>query len=277
MGYERYYECKCDCGETTTVTLNYLKRKKNSIKSCGCLQRESVTTPLKNGDRFGQLVLIERIGTASYGDPIWKCQCDCGNTKNIATRSLVSGLTKSCGCYRNKRVYETISTDLTNQKFGKLTALYPIIGNNKSGGVTWHCKCDCGNEKDIVLSNLISGNTTSCGCLKISKGEYAISKILQEHNIDFIQEYTPKNLPFKGRFDFYIPTEKYFIEFDGQQHFENIKFFGGEKDFNKRIERDKIKNQWCKDNNIPLIRIPYTHYNNLCLEDLLLETSQFIV
>jgi len=38
-----------------------------------------------------------------------------------------------------------------------------------------------------------------------------------------------------------------------------------------------IKNQWCKNNNIPLIRIPYTHLQNLCLEDLQLETSKFII
>jgi hypothetical protein len=37
-----------------------------------------------------------------------------------------------------------------------------------------------------------------------------------------------------------------------------------------------MKNQWCLDNNILLIRIPYTHYNDLCLEDLLPETSKFI-
>ena len=42
-------------------------------------------------------------------------------------------------------------------------------------------------------------------------------------------------------------------------------------------ERDTYKNQWCKENNIPLIRIPYTHLNDLCLEDLLLETSKFII
>ena len=42
-------------------------------------------------------------------------------------------------------------------------------------------------------------------------------------------------------------------------------------------ERDIIKTQWCKDNNIPLIRIPYWHLKELKLEDLLLETSKFII
>ena len=45
----------------------------------------------------------------------------------------------------------------------------------------------------------------------------------------------------------------------------------------KLVKRDKYKNQWCKDNNIPLIRIPYTHLKDLCIEDLLLETSNYII
>ena len=49
-----------------------------------------------------------------------------------------------------------------------------------------------------------------------------------------------------------------------------------EEQFKKTQEHDKYKNQWCKNNNIPLIRIPYTHLKDLCLEDLLLETSKFI-
>ena len=42
-------------------------------------------------------------------------------------------------------------------------------------------------------------------------------------------------------------------------------------------KHDIIKNAWCLANDIPLIRIPYTHYDNLCLEDLQLETSKFII
>jgi hypothetical protein len=69
-----------------------------------------------------------------------------------------------------------------------------------------------------------------------------------------------------------ILINKYLIEFDGEQHHnQNSKF-----DYEYTHKHDLIKSQWCKDNNIPLIRIPYTHYDNLCIEDLLLETSQFI-
>ena len=53
--------------------------------------------------------------------------------------------------------------------------------------------------------------------------------------------------------------------------------WNNKENFLKTQERDALKNQWCKDNNIPLIRIPYTHLNDLKIEDLLLETSEYIV
>ena len=52
--------------------------------------------------------------------------------------------------------------------------------------------------------------------------------------------------------------------------------FDTEESFKKRQCHDKEKNKYCFDNNITLIRIPYIHYNNLCLNDLL-ENSQFII
>jgi len=56
--------------------------------------------------------------------------------------------------------------DLKGQRFGRLVALYDIRRRDSSGGVVWHCRCDCGNEVNVVRHHLISGNTTSCGCYR---------------------------------------------------------------------------------------------------------------
>lgn len=53
--------------------------------------------------------------------------------------------------------------DLTGQKFGRLTALYRL--HNITGKTKWLCACDCGNLKEVTLSDLKKGNTQSCGCL----------------------------------------------------------------------------------------------------------------
>lgn len=54
--------------------------------------------------------------------------------------------------------------DITGQRFGKLTGVELIERIN--GRAYWKCKCDCGNEAVILLSNLTMGITTSCGCAR---------------------------------------------------------------------------------------------------------------
>jgi len=88
-----YWNCVCDCGNKTIVRGAHLIS--GNIKSCGCL----VDTKLE-GKRFGKLVVIKDtcLRTSMGRHKIWECLCDCGNKKNISTKLLHSGSTKSCGC-----------------------------------------------------------------------------------------------------------------------------------------------------------------------------------
>ena len=72
-----------------------------------------------------------------------------------------------------------------------------------------------------------------------------------------------KNGTYPLKFDFYLPDYNCCIEYDGKQHFEPIDYFGGKNGFIKTQERDDIKNQYCKNNDIKLIRIPYTDLKKL--------------
>lgn len=58
-----------------------------------------------------------------------------------------------------------MTKDISGQRFGRLIAKYPTA-ERKNGKVVWHCKCDCGNEIDVTITYLTSGDTLSCGCLK---------------------------------------------------------------------------------------------------------------
>ena len=59
----------------------------------------------RTGQRFGRLQVIEDAGRRTKDRCIyWKCQCDCGVIKDISSRSLVSGLVVSCGCYHREIV-----------------------------------------------------------------------------------------------------------------------------------------------------------------------------
>lgn len=61
----------------------------------------------------------------------------------------------------------------------------------------------------------------------------------------------------KLAFDFYLPDLNICIEFDGQQHYISIDRWGGDNGLKTRQIRDEIKNKYCENNNIILIRIKY--------------------
>lgn len=113
--------------------------------------------------------------------------------------------------------------------------------------------------------HLIGQGCTSCNK---SKGQNKIRLILKSLNIEFNEEYkfencknykTNKKLPF----DFYLPTQNLCIEYDGEQHYKPFSKFGGIEAFAGVVERDKIKNQFCNDNKIKLIRISFKEFNNI--------------
>jgi len=109
------------------------------------------------GQRFGKLVAI-KFAYIENSRTYWKCKCDCGNECVILLSNLTHGNTKSCGC-----LHKESKRNITGRNFGRLTAIkFAYKKNNK---YYWKCKCDCGNECIVLLSNLTRGNTKSCGCL----------------------------------------------------------------------------------------------------------------
>lgn len=237
-----------------------------------------------SGQKFGRLTVIERARDYPVEGVHFRCICDCGKEIIVRRDHLKKGHTKSCGCYSKDNLIrynkEEASYNLIGQKFGKLTVIEKT-DKRDAGNIVWKCECDCGNIHYVRTSSLINGSVQSCGCKhseRNSKGELKISEILENNKINFIREKTFEDCQDRASlpFDFYI-NNQYLIEFDGIQHFLSVDHFGGEDKFKIQQEHDEIKNEYCKEHNIPLIRIPYTHLDYLCLEDLLLETSQFIV
>lgn len=130
----------------------------------------------------------------------------------------------------------------------------------------------CGHEYLVLPSNFLSGKR--CPQCASSKGEQAIVEYLVNKNIRFQQEYSFRDCRNKNSlpFDFYLPECNLLIEYDGEQHFYPIDFAGkgeewAEEHFKYRQQNDNIKNQYCKDNDIPLLRIPYWRLGDI--EDIL--------
>lgn len=228
--------------------------------------------PLKDltGKKFGRLTVLGRATDKDYVKPHWICRCDCGNTKIIYGYSLTSGTTQSCGCLSKEIISKVTLKDLSGQKFGKLTVLErDMTITGKGHHAKWICKCDCGNIISVGQQALTKQGQISCGCAK-SIGEYNIAQILRENNINFIKEYKFDNLKDKSslRYDFAILEHgkvTRLIEFDGNQHIDQSNHWYSED----LLKRDLLKNKYAKDNNIPLVRIPYSKRDIMILDDLL--------
>lgn len=225
---------------------------------------------------FDRLTVIQRVENANDGHARWLCQCECGNTTTVSSNVLKKGHTKSCGCLNKEAAANKAKKqykDLTNQQFGKLTAIEYLENS------LWKCECECGNKEFITTSHhLLSGNTRSCGCLR-SLGESVISKLLLEHEIEFIQQKQFDDAIYdetggKMRFDFYLPKENRLIEYDGIQHYESTGGWNDDNLFKINQARDKVKNEYALTHNIPLVRIPYWERDKITLEMILGSTYE---
>lgn len=110
------------------------------------------------GQVFGRLTALYPLEERKAGRTCWRCRCTCGNEVDVQTTLLMHGGTQSCGCLRDKH-----KKDITGMRFGMLTAVYPTE-KRQQNRVVWHCRCDCGGERDVMISTFLSGKVTSCGC-----------------------------------------------------------------------------------------------------------------
>lgn len=209
---------------------------------------------------------------------MFKVQCTlCSKVRNIRAHDLVfdNRITKRCECdsiynpytlYKgeelNKKLREKYK-DKLNKIYGFLLAL-DVESSNNNGTIV---KCKCmrdGKYIDLRASDVFQGRIKSCGCIT-SYGESLITDILDDNNIEYIREYSFSDLKDKHRlrFDFavFINDQIKLIEFDGRQHFDDKHTYfdlQGEDALKTARKHDNLKDSYCIDNNIPLLRIPYT-------------------
>ena len=215
--------------------------------------------------KFGRWTVMKITKINGRGFAI--CKCECGTVKPVNIINLTHNLTKDCGCGRKNKLRETFSKNLVGQRFGKLTVCELLNESNKFNRRIYRCKCDCGNEIIVPSSCLTTNHTLSCGCL-LSYGNMYIQNYLTKINVQYQKEYTVRINDHYYRFDFYLPQYNMFIEYDGEQHYV-VAGFGMKTEEEKQYAfhmtqlNDKIKNKYCEENNIYLLRIPYWERNNI--------------
>ena len=123
------------------------------------------------GKQYGLIKVIEKdeIKSNQLNKTYLYCKCECGKEKSFYANDIIHNKIQSCGCNKIKQF-----KNIKNKTFGKLKALeYKYTINKKA---YWLCECECGNYVVISGSNLNSGHTKSCGCLRYNENHNNLKK-----------------------------------------------------------------------------------------------------
>ena len=165
----------------------------------------------------------------------------------------------------NRKIFKEDFIKIARSVHGDKYGYDKVEFNSVKDKVTIFCP-DHGYFEQVVFSHLKGFGCLKCKCY--SGGENKIREILSERKILFVEQYKVPNISLfcnnKNIYiDFYIPSLKTAIEFNGKQHYKSIKWFGGEEKFEQQQWRDESLRIYCKENKIKLIEIPYTEFANI--------------
>lgn len=135
LGRHTRWLCRCVCEKETLVHSGSLLR--GETVSCGGCQRRVLRGVDYSGCRFGRVVVV-RLEKSAKGDCV--CRCDCGAETRTRLRSLVSGVTQSCGCLGREKLAEQRTTqwrDVLTRFWSKVDKTGPVPSHVPDIGPCW--------------------------------------------------------------------------------------------------------------------------------------------
>lgn len=265
-----YLVLECTCGKEYTISASGFYRSPNKVcHSCSIKIRniKNTLTPeyvVEYLESYGLKLLSEFKNTRTK----IKVKCSCGKELKAKFNTIHNSTHKSCkDCAIEKQSEASaMSKEDFEQRFKKLNSDdYEILTeyNRKVDYIEVRHKI-CNGVYRIKPKSL-KQSPTVCPHCNMTRGEDKIANYLRKNNISFIPQYRFNDcrnihpLPF----DFFLPDYNLCIEFDGEQHFKVVEHFGGLNSYLNRIKSDLIKNKYCRDNNIRLIRLPFYEFNKI--------------
>lgn len=266
---------KCHCGNIFDVRFADFRRRK--IKQCNkCsgiteVDIHYVRDFVKNNSNCD---LLSDTYNNMYDKLDFRCECgEVFTTTFLAFKFGNQRQCKKCGylitASKTKLNYEEVKLRIESNGNKLLSKEY--INN----GDKLKINCKCGRVFHRSLNNYMNGSDCCDYCNK-SKGEKEIYRFLEKYNILFKQQETFEGCKGKRKllpFDFSIYSNDallFLIEYQGEQHYRYVpQFHRNQKGFEKQLDYDNRKREYCKDNNIELLEIPYWNFDNI--EDILLE------
>jgi very-short-patch-repair endonuclease len=120
------------------------------------------------------------------------------------------------------------------------------------------------HEFNQLPTQHLNGNKSCSYCKRInSLGECKVREVLSDIGVKFLEQHSFSDCRSKKllKFDFYLPDYKTIIEYDGKQHF--MKGWNSDIEFERTKSNDIIKNKYCHEKKIKLLRIPYNQFKNI--------------
>lgn len=188
---------------------------------------------------------------------------ECGNYEwDIYVHNLTHKKQKCPKCARNA----PSNTEEFRQRIDDLTGgEYTVLGEYRNADtpiLIKHNNLECNNHEWSVVPFNFTTHVSRCPICNQSRGEKRIFDFLIKNKVPFETQVYVDGCKNKKKllFDFAVYRQDkivYLIEMQGIQHYEPVKYFGGEKRFVTNQINDQIKRDFCKRNGIPLLEIPY--------------------
>ena len=201
---------------------------------------------------------LEMIKTNGFvgGKKTIKCKV-CGNIWDKNIHSINKKI--YCPyCPKNKGRSTWVSEKEFLKRLHKINPYIELVSEytRMSNKMLYRCM-KCGYEWEARSDHILEGH--GCPNCASSIGEEKIKYYLINKDIKFEIQKTFENCRNKNplKYDFYLPEYNTCIEYDGQQHFKPVEYFGGDEAFIIRKKNDEIKTKYCLENNILLLRIRY--------------------
>lgn len=164
---------------------------------------------------------------------------------------------------KNKYTLQNMNTYFKNNKI-KVRVEENQTYNGSKDRLTFYCG-DCGEQFISTWNSVYNNNLFLCDSCrqKTSSLEHKTLNYLNDNNVCFIPQYrfddckNKRSLPF----DFYLPNKNICIECNGMQHYEEIEYFGGKEGFERRVKNDGIKEIYCEEKGLKLIKLPYSSFD----------------
>ena len=259
---------RCSCGEEFLATWNKFQSQ-NKRRCSACAKKEQYKEkrlPMTTvQDNIAALGCEYMSGEYKNQKSKLTIRCSCGGLFVSRYDNLMAqgnGLCPSCSkkAGGRKQAYTIPEAALVAYAFD--AELLSEEYTNAHEKLRFRCRC--GREFSTSLNCFINAGKTMCDVCshRESKGERAIREWLDLHDVAYESQKRfidcGGNRPFP--FDFFLPGLNICIEFDGEQHFEESRLF---KHHETTRAHDELKNKYCEENGLNLIRIPYTEYDNI--------------